>query len=157
MAVANRRRMTGVRQRYGLLLLALGVTFLFEGVAQPGDVQRAIGTILVGATLMLALYAAEIQTRLLRVAAAIVLTIVAGAVIASAVGKGSTVEGFTAIASGLMVALASILGQKDLLRFSGVGSGIVSSRSSSQGIGVGGRRGRRRSGRGGRCGRGARR
>jgi hypothetical protein len=52
----------------------------------------------------LALYAAEIQRPLLRVAAAIVLTIVAGAVIASVVGKGTTVEGITAIASGLMVA-----------------------------------------------------
>jgi hypothetical protein len=65
-AVANGRPVTGARQRYGLLLLALGVTFFFEGVAEPGDVQRAVGTTLVGATLMLALYAAEIQTRLLR-------------------------------------------------------------------------------------------
>jgi hypothetical protein len=103
-AVANGRAVTGARQRYGLL--ALGVTFFFEGVAEPGDVQRAVGIILVGATLMHALYAAEIQTWLLRVAAALVLTIVAGAVIASAVGKASTVEGITAIANGLMVALA---------------------------------------------------
>jgi Ion channel len=105
-AVANRRPVTGARQRYGLLLLALGVTFFFEGVAEPGDLQRAVGTVLVGATLMLALYAAEVPKRRLRVAAVVVLTIVAGAVIASAVGKGSTVGGITAIANGLMVALA---------------------------------------------------
>ncbi len=52
--------MKGSRQRYGLLLLVLGITFFFEGVAEPGDVQRAIGTALVGATLLLALYAAQI-------------------------------------------------------------------------------------------------
>jgi hypothetical protein len=92
--------------RYGLLLVALGVTFLFEGLAEPGVVQRAVATVLAGATLMLALYAAELQPRLLRVAAAVIATIVAGVVIAVAVGKGNTVEGISAIANGLLVALA---------------------------------------------------
>jgi len=92
--------------RYGLLLVALGVTFLFEGVAEPGVVQRAVATVLVGTTLMLALYAAEVRTRLLRVAGAVVLTIVVGVVIASVVGQGSTVEAISAIAGGLLVALA---------------------------------------------------
>ena len=32
--------MSGSRQRYGMLLLALGVTFFFEGVAKPGNLQR---------------------------------------------------------------------------------------------------------------------
>jgi hypothetical protein len=45
-----------------MLLLALGATFFFEGVAEPGDVQRAVATVLVGATLMLALYAARSQS-----------------------------------------------------------------------------------------------
>lgn len=43
--------------RYGMLLAALGVTFLFEGVAEPGVIQRAVATVLAGATLMLALHA----------------------------------------------------------------------------------------------------
>ena len=94
------------RQRYGVLLLALGVTFFFEGLAGPGVVQRAVATVLVGATLMLALYAAEIRPRLLRVAAVVIATIVAGVVIASAVGNGTTVQGISAIANGLLVALA---------------------------------------------------
>ena len=47
---------------------------------EPGDVQRAIGTVLIGAAVILALYAAELQGRLLRVAAALILTIVAGVV-----------------------------------------------------------------------------
>ncbi len=70
--------MESSRQRYGMLLLALPSTFVFEGVAQPGDVQRAAGTVLIGATLMLALYAAELPGRLLRVAAALVPIMVRG-------------------------------------------------------------------------------
>ena len=98
--------MESSRQRYGMLLLALGTTFFFEGVARPGDLQRAIGTVLIGATLMLTLYAAELPSRLLRVAAALILTIVAGVVIASVAGNGMTVAGIAAIANGLLVALA---------------------------------------------------
>lgn len=89
-----------------MLLLALGTTFFFEGVAEPGDLQRAIGTVLIGATLMLALYAAEMPSRRLRISGALVLTLVAGVVIASAVGTGATVDGIAAIANGLLVALA---------------------------------------------------
>jgi Ion channel len=98
--------MTGSQHRYGMLLVALGAAFFFEGIAKPGVVQRAVMTVLVGATLMLALYAAEVRMPLLRVTGAVVLTIVAGAVIATAVGKGSTVQGISAIANGLLVALA---------------------------------------------------
>ena len=96
----------GSRQRYWMLLVALGVTFAFEGVAEPGDVQRAVATVLVGAALMLALYAAELPSWLLRVAGGIVLTIVIGVVIASLAGQGATVAGIAAIANGLLVALA---------------------------------------------------
>jgi hypothetical protein len=96
----------GSRQRYGMLLLALSATFFFEGVAEPGDLQRAIGTVLVGATLMLALYAAEVPKRRLRVAAVVVLTIVVAVVVASVAGKGTTVTGISAVANGLLVALA---------------------------------------------------
>lgn len=42
----------------------------------------------------------------MRIAGAVVLTIVAGVVIATAVGQGQTVEGITAAASGLLIALA---------------------------------------------------
>jgi hypothetical protein len=96
----------GSRQRYGVLLLALGVTFFFEGIAEPGDLQRSIGTVLVGATLVLALYAAEVPARRLRVAVVVITMIVVGVIVASVAGKGSTVPGIAAIASGLLVALA---------------------------------------------------
>jgi Ion channel len=96
----------GSRQRYGVLLLALAVTFFFEGVAEPGDVQRAIGTVLVGTTLLLALYAAEVPSGRLRGALVIVTAIVAAVVVASLAGKGSTVTGLAALANGLLLALA---------------------------------------------------
>jgi hypothetical protein len=47
--MANERGVKGSRQRYGMLLLALSATFVFEGVAEPGDVQRSVQTVLVGA------------------------------------------------------------------------------------------------------------
>jgi hypothetical protein len=96
----------GYRLRHGLLLLALFVVFVFEGIAQPGEVQRAIGTILVGVTLLLALYSADVDPRLLRIAGAVILVIVAGAVIASLADGGHTVAGLTAVASGLLLAFA---------------------------------------------------
>jgi hypothetical protein len=106
LAMAKWGWMKGSQHRYGLLLVALSAAFFFEGLAKPGHVQRAVITVLVGATLMLALNAAEVRESLLRVAGAVVLAIVAGVVIATAVGKGSTVEGISAIANGLLVALA---------------------------------------------------
>jgi Ion channel len=94
------------RQRYGMLLGALGATFFFEGVAQPGDVQRLIATVLVGVSLFLALYAAEIQRKTVGIGAIVVIAaLVVGALITSAVGNGSTAEGVVAIANGLLVAL----------------------------------------------------
>lgn len=97
---------TGSRQRYGMLLLALFATFFFGGIAQPSNLQRVLGTILVGATLTLALYAAEIPLRRMRVASAVILAIVLGIAIASVAAKGSTVIGIAAIANALLIALA---------------------------------------------------
>jgi len=92
--------------RYGMLLAALSATFFFQGLAQPGVAQRVVATVLVGITLLLALYAAEMRTSRLRISAAIIAAIVAGVVIAAVAGEGTTVEGLTAAANGLLVALA---------------------------------------------------
>ena len=96
----------GSRQRFGMLLLALSASFVFEGVAEPGDVQRAVQTVLVGGTLMLALYAAEVPKRRLVVAAGVISVIVVGVVITSLAGSGKTVAGIAAIANGLLVLVA---------------------------------------------------
>jgi len=89
-----------------MLLLALFATFFFGGIAQPGELQRVIGTILVGTTLMLALYAAEMPPRRMRIAVAIILAVVIGVVIVSVAGKGRTAIGIAAIANALLVMLA---------------------------------------------------
>ena len=85
---AKRGPMTGLRQRYGALLVALGVTFFYPGIAQPGDPQRVVATVLTCATLMLVHYAAGANVRVLRVAGAGVLAILVGVVIVSVAGSG---------------------------------------------------------------------
>jgi Ion channel len=120
--MANEGGVKGSRQRYGMLLIALSVTFFFEGIAEPGELQRAVATVLAGATLMLALYAADVPKRRLRVAAAVILAIVVAVVIATVAGKGTTVTGVAAIASGLLVALAPpavVIGLVRILRATG--------------------------------------
>jgi hypothetical protein len=82
------------------------VTFFFYGVAQPGDLQRAIGTVLVAATLLLALNAAEIRASALHAAVVVVGVIVAAVIIASLAGSDSTAAAITAIASALMIIVA---------------------------------------------------
>ena len=104
--MANTAVVNGSRQRYGMLLLALGVTFFFQGVAEPGDVQRAIGTVLVGLTLLFALRAANTRASWQRAANVIVAVIVIAIVIASLENQGGTVAGIAAVANGLLIALA---------------------------------------------------
>ena len=80
--------------------------FFFEGVAEPGDLQRSIGTVLAGATLMLAFYAGELPARRLRIASVLVTAIVVAVVVASLAGKQSTAAGISGLANGLLIALA---------------------------------------------------
>jgi hypothetical protein len=94
------------QQRYGALLLALAVTFFFLGVAQPGDLQRTLGTVLIGGALMLALYAAELSPRLLRVAGAAIALSVIAVSIASLTNHSETAQGVAALANAALVALA---------------------------------------------------
>lgn len=93
-------------ERYGILLLALVATFFYGGVATPGGAQRAIATVLGGATLVLALWVADVRPRRLRLAALGVAAMVAATLVALIAGHGQTVEGLAAVANGLLVALA---------------------------------------------------
>ncbi|HET6848217.1 MAG TPA: potassium channel family protein [Gaiellales bacterium] len=98
--------MRASQQRYGALLLAIAVTFFFLGVAQPGDLQRTLGTLLVGGTLMLALVAAETPAPRLRLAGAVIAVIVAAVIIASLTSHSETAQGVAALATALLVAVA---------------------------------------------------
>src|SRR5262249_45803312 len=96
--------------------LALCVTFFFYGVAGPGDVQRSIGTMLVGGTLLLALNAAEVRASALRAAVVLVAVIVAAVIIASLVGSDRTAAAISAIAGALMIVLAPLAVVTGVLR-----------------------------------------
>jgi hypothetical protein len=98
--------MIGLRQRYGMLLLALAILFVFEGVAHPGDAQRLLGTLLAGGTLMIALYAADVPRRRLRIAGTIVALLIAAVLAASLADNSTRVQGLTALANALLVAAA---------------------------------------------------
>jgi hypothetical protein len=89
-----------------VLLLVLVATFFFVGVSEPGDLQRSIETVLVGATLLLALYAGEIPMRRFRLACVLVTAIVVAVIVTSLLGKGSTAAAISAVASGLLIVLA---------------------------------------------------
>jgi hypothetical protein len=98
--------MIGLRQRYGMLLLALAILFVFEGVAHAGDAQRLVGTLLAGGTLMIALYAADVPHRRLRIAGVIVALLVAGVIVALLANNSTRVQGLAALANALLVAAA---------------------------------------------------
>jgi hypothetical protein len=101
-AAAGARR----RERYGLLLLSIAVSFTVEGIAAEGAAAQSLVTTLLGITLLLAFWAADMPPRRLRRAAvAVALAVVAvdAAVIA---GDSQTVTGITRLASGVLVALA---------------------------------------------------
>src|SRR5947209_20626816 len=89
-----------------MLLLALFVTFFFEGIAEPGDTQRVIGTILVGSTLMLALYAAELSPGRMRIAFCAILVSVVGVVVTAIAGHGITVEANEAVSNAALFVLS---------------------------------------------------
>lgn len=55
------------RDRYGVLLAATVTTFAIEGIANPEVWDQVLITALLGATLVLALWAADVKPRVLRV------------------------------------------------------------------------------------------
>src|SRR5262245_33506223 len=94
------------RRRFAFLLAALAASFLVEGIAPEGDVAQAVVTILLGGTLLLAFWAAEMSTRHLWAAALTVGLGVCAVVIALFTGNGHAVTGAVAVAKALLVALA---------------------------------------------------
>jgi hypothetical protein len=109
--------MTGLRERYGMLLLALSVLFVFEGVAQPSDAQRLISTLLAGGSFMIALYAAEVAPRRLRIAGTVVGLLVAGVIAASLADNSTRVQGLASLTNALLVAAAPPAVVMGLLRY----------------------------------------
>ncbi|MDX6673566.1 MAG: hypothetical protein QOH11_984 [Solirubrobacteraceae bacterium] len=101
-AAAGARR----RMRYGLLLLAITASFTVQGIAAEGAAAEAVVTTLLGVTLLLAFWAADMPPRRLRRVAIFVAAAVIAVDAAVIAGDSQTVTGITRSASGLLVALA---------------------------------------------------
>jgi hypothetical protein len=92
------------RERYGLLLIAIVAAFTIQGIATPGPWGQVAVSALLGATLYLALWAADARPRVIRTVMAAGIIIVAFSIVEAAAGKVDT--GATRIANLLLVALA---------------------------------------------------
>jgi Ion channel len=92
------------RERYGVLLGAIVIAFTIQGVAEPGKWQQIVTSVLLGVTLLLAFFAADMRPRFLRPAA----LIVSGLVILSIVEaiNGNIDSGATRVTNALLVLLA---------------------------------------------------
>jgi hypothetical protein len=78
----SRRR----RERYGLLLIATAAAFVVQGVATPGPWEAVVVSALLGATLMIALWAADAKPGVSRVAAVIAVAVVAFSIVEAVAG-----------------------------------------------------------------------
>jgi len=75
------------RDRFGLLLGATIAAFAIEGIATPGVWDQALVTVLLSATLLLALWAADARQIVMQVAAVVAVVVVAVSVVEAIAGK----------------------------------------------------------------------
>src|SRR5271167_756286 len=92
------------RERYGLLLGAIIVAFAIQGIAEPGKVEQILVAVLLGATLLLALWVADAKPRVMWPAVLIVAVLILTSVVEAA--SGNVGGGATRIANALLVGLA---------------------------------------------------
>lgn len=92
------------RERYGLLLGAIIVAFAIQGIAEPGKLEEVFVSVLLGATLLLALWVADAKPRVMWPAVVIVAALILTGIIEAA--SGNVDGGATRIANALLVALA---------------------------------------------------
>jgi hypothetical protein len=97
-------RAARVRERYGVLLIAIVLSFWVQGVAPPGRWEQLFVSTLLGVTLLLALLAAETRPRLMRTAAVVVLIVIVVSVIEALAGTVN--GGAIRVSNALLVALA---------------------------------------------------
>jgi hypothetical protein len=92
------------RERYGLLLGAIIVAFAIQGIAEPGKVEEIFVSGLLGATLLLALWAADSKPRIMWPAVLVVAALILATIIEAA--SGNVGGGATRLANALLVGLA---------------------------------------------------
>ena len=75
------------RERYGMLLVAILAAFALQGIANPGPWEQVIVSALLGATLLLALWAAESKPRVMRPALVVAVLVVIFSIVEATNGK----------------------------------------------------------------------
>lgn len=102
--IREARRESMLQERYGLLLTALVVLFLVQGIAPGGPWQEVLVTALSASTLVLAMRAGEVSPRFARLAVVVGVALVA--MVAALASTGTRNTGAARLASGLLVAVA---------------------------------------------------
>jgi hypothetical protein len=92
------------RERFGLLLGAIIVAFAFEGIASPNEWQEVLISALLGATLLLALWAAEVRPLVLRLGFVVAVGLFIVSVVEAVNGNPSA--GALRVANAVLVLLA---------------------------------------------------
>ena len=105
-AAANQRASESrrLRERYGILLLAIITAFVLQGVGSPGTVEQVLVSAVLAVTLLLALWAADAKPRVLRPAMVVCAAVVLTSVVASL--QGHVDSAATRLANLLLVTLA---------------------------------------------------
>ncbi len=93
-----------LRERYGILLLAIITAFVLQGVGSPGTVEQVLVSSVLAVTLLLALWAADAKPRVVRPAMVVCAAVVVTSVIASLQGEIDSAA--TRLANLLLVTLA---------------------------------------------------
>lgn len=91
-------------KRYGALLAAILASFAVQGIAEPGKIEQVVVSALLGATLLLALWAANVRPRFMRGALIIATLVVIASIVESA--NGNIDGSATRLADMLLVTLA---------------------------------------------------
>jgi hypothetical protein len=91
-------------ERYGLLLGTIIAAFAVQGIAEPAPWEGVVTSALLGASLVLSLWAAHARASVMRLSAVISSAVLLATVVAAA--KGSVDIGATRVANALLVALA---------------------------------------------------
>jgi len=92
------------RQRFGLLLAAVIVVFVIQGVASPEVWEQVVVAVLLAITFMLALWIARVRRRVFQVALVIVVVVLVLSLIEAV--NGSVDNAATRLANALLVGLA---------------------------------------------------
>ena len=94
------------RERYGLLLGAIVLAFLIEGIADPNDWGQVFITVLLGITLLLAFWTADVQPVFMRSAAVLIALLILTSVVDALAGDPNGAP--TRLVNALLVALAPV-------------------------------------------------